>query len=192
MRAKWNVLRQKWQQGIVGMRDTLWRKAKRLVPPGFPLERERAVYIAGLVLAGLQMLIVFFMKWKVAYGNLYEWVDGEKVFHDWAMMPGFLYLMDDTEGGFLLLAVLVFLAVFWHYSYYYQESKSIYVMKRLPNRMEIHKRAWVLPLMAELGLLLSMVVMSLFCLFLYFALSPENYIPEEWLFWVNGGLNGGL
>ena len=66
-----------------------------------------------------------------------------------------------------------------NYRYFWQGSKSIYVMRRLKSRWEMHKRCWTLPLIgAAVMLLTAVVVYWLYC-GIYFWCAPEGFIPAQ-------------
>jgi len=170
--------------------DRVWEKAAHAAPPGFDLEKAKLFYLIGVGIAGLVMFVTFIMRWNEAYGDLFEYAReyGGRVLREGALLPGFWYLIQTTEKSFWYLTAFILSAVVGNYSCYYKGSKSIYVMKRLPNRLEIHRRAWTLPGVAILVNLLVMFLVVLLCLAVYFLCSVPACIPEQWLTGINGDL----
>ena len=75
--------------------------------------------------------------------------------------------------------MLLFLP-FWvglHYAHYYRGSKSIYLMRRLPDRTLLHRQCWTLPLLA-LGLtLLVLVLLPALYYLIYRYATPAQCLP---------------
>ena len=71
--------------------------------------------------------------------------------------------------------------VIYHYSYHFKGSKSIYLMRRLPDRWELHRRCLTLPIAMAVFFLLMGFVMLLLFFWAYFAAVPAQYIqPDQW------------
>ena len=97
-------------------------------------------------------------------------------------MIDFVTVLGDSMQGFFLYCFLMLAIVVWHYLYYHYETKSIYLMKRLPNRVEIHKRAWTLPMLGVAATLLAAFVMLVLYFEIYMIATPKQCItPEQWL-----------
>lgn len=149
-------------------------------PPGFDTDKEVRMYITGLVLM-LVFSLNFFWDYYDAYDALFHWVKEEKVLLTGVVMQNFSEILGDNLRGFYLYCIVIAVMVLQHYWYYYQGSKSIYVMKRLKNPMEIHRRAWVIPLLGiVVTLLIAFVVMMLYFEF-YMIVTPKQCIaPGQW------------
>ena len=65
--------------------------------------------------------------------------DGVSEALDALLGPGVQREVDELP----LLLPLVFLL--WHYAYHYQGSRSVYLMRRLPDRWEYHRRCLAIP-----------------------------------------------
>lgn len=149
-------------------------------PPGIGTDRELGGFITGLVTACL-ISLNFFGRYSRAKALLYHVKSSKRVLIDGAVMTDFSIVLGDSLNSFKFLCLLLLGVVVWHYLCYYQDSKSIYLMKRLPNRFEIHKRAWTLPLLAMLvTLITAFVVMFLYYEF-YMHATPEQCIAQgQW------------
>lgn len=161
--------------------NLLWIKAEHLAPPGANVERLRNVLVAALILCSLAMFIQFIATWNVACQNLYGWVGTEMKRLPGAKLPTFLYLIRGTYQWFAAVVIAAVFVVIDNYTCYYRESRSIYVMKRLPKWSEIHKRAWSLPLFACITAGVVIVLTTLLCMLVYRFCSPEDCLPEFWL-----------
>jgi len=153
---------------------------QRCVPPGFPVKTELrciGLGILGSVLYSMGFLLRFFS----ARRELYARQLGNALLQPDRMMPDFVSLLDGTFDGFgVLLLALLFLLVY-HYAYHYQGAKSIYLMRRLPKKGELHRRCLSLPLGGMgFSLLLAGALFFLY-FFLYMELTPENALaPFQW------------
>jgi len=164
-RRKWELIRDRW--------------IRSFAPPGLDTDGEIRGLIGGLVLA-LCLSFSFIGKYNDAYSELYRWYNGKYKLSG-EMMIDFAELIEGCLGGFYLLCFVCLATVVWHYLYYYQGSKSIYLMKRLPNRMEIHKRAWTLPLLGIGITLLAAFLVMLLYFWIYLLVTPQECIaPGQW------------
>ena len=135
---------------------------KKLVPPGMEYKPEFRFYITGLVFSGLYSLS-FFIRYFDARYALYDHYDYKSVLIDGVKIADFSSILGSALVGFGLLAVCMLGFIVYHYLYYRQGSKSIYLMKRLPSKIEIHKRAIALPLLAILGcLVMALTIMLIY------------------------------
>ena len=104
---------------------------------------------------------------------------------DYYLYPTFDSLIKFTMLLFLLMAILILSYSINHYAYYHRESKSIYVMHRLPSKWTIWKQCCTVPLIyAGFILLTAGIYYALFCA-AYFHFAPEGVIPEQTIafFW---------
>ncbi len=154
--------------------------AEKLIPPGINIAREVRTLIGGAVIAFLYSL-GFFFRYSDAYHELFDYVGGKRVLLEGAQMRSFGALWGNSHYGFYILALLSLAFIIYHYAYFYQGSKSIYLMKRLPNRLERHYRCITLPVLyAIASVLLSVAVMLLYLAF-YLIFTPKGCIsPAEW------------
>lgn len=100
-------------------------------------------------------------------------------------MPSFVDLLSHALVGFPLLAVLSMAFAILYYQMHYGSSRSVYLMRRLPDPWAFHRRCLGLPLLTAM---VTMVVAA--CLLgLYYALychvTPAGYFQEgQWqLLW---------
>lgn len=79
-------------------------------------------------------------------------------------------------------AIAVMLGVVaYHYGYFIRESRSIYLMARLPSRWERHRRAWTLPILGILLCLLAALLFTLLCYAVYLDRTPAQCLPpQQW------------
>ena len=144
------------------MRDRLGKWS----PPGWDGSGEWYGFWILMIFSILYSFQFWSRYWK-AYQALFYFDRqiGEKVLEEGAVMEPFWEL---SEGcflgcflGFFLLLFLSFLFAALRYFYYYQESRSIYLVRRLPDRGFLWKSCVVVPV---LGILLDLFVMGMLCL----------------------------
>lgn len=156
---------------------------RRCAPPGMELEKEGQMLFTGLLLSFLFSLS-FLIRYSSEYNQLYYWENGPERVRVWiehAMMPAFEVVLGHALIGFWITAVVMLSRIAAYYSYHRRGSKSIYLMRRLPDRWERHRRCVTLPVLAALlALFCSAVMMLLYYLF-YLMVTPEQYIPyHQW------------
>ena len=149
-------------------------------PPGIGTDRELRGFIGGLA-AACALSFGFFKNFKEARSLLYHWEGTRQTLIEGAVMTDFSVIVSDSLISFKVFALFFLSVVIWHYLCYRQGSKSIYLMKRLPSRWEIHKRAWTLPLLAVAATVAAAFVVMLFYYWIYMVATPEQCIaPGQW------------
>lgn len=139
---------------------------KRNSPPGFDVRAEKRFVIIVNVIAFFASFISFISKYLDARKVLYVINDGEKLLVEGAIIESFSSLTGFYYVGFTFISLYLIGVIIAHYAYYKQGSMSIYLMKRLPNKFDMHRRAITLPL---LGILLTFVLAVAYFL-IYFAI----------------------
>lgn len=154
---------------------------ENLAPPGIGTDREVGGFFSGLVVA-LFFSFGFFGRYSEARAGLFHIQNGKRILMEGAVMPQFSEILGNSLNSFFLYGGIMLFVVIWHYVYYYQGgSKSIYVMKRLPNRWEIHKRAWLLPLLAAVVVVIAAFAVLIVYFEIYMIATPEQCIlPGQW------------
>lgn len=173
------------------------------VPPGFDWEKELSWMRVALICAVVFGSFLFLIRLGVSISNLYEqkwepaanggYVSAGIVLKEDAVMREVSVLLAQTRVGFALIGVLLVMMVVSHYRYYRQGSMSIYLMKRLPNGREYHRRNLSFILILAAVSLAVMVVMSLTHYGIYLLFTPKGCLPNGhglnfWLWMIGGGL----
>lgn len=157
------------------------RKIEDLAPLGMDAEKELRIIIAWLIVAVLYSLPVI-LRYRNLYSQLY-WSTGTYVE---TLIPGkHMAPMNEVLGTHLLgFVFLVFymtgMAVF-HYTYHRQGSKSIYLMKRLPDKWELHRRCLALPLLGIAAAIITGVIVFFIYLAVYLLVTPDQCIMDGYL-----------
>lgn len=154
-------------------------------PPGMDLKQEKQIFAWGIILSILYSTFYYFSKYAVAYGELYIRVGSKLVLNTAATMPDFKALLGYSFIGFAIVSVMMVGFILYHYSYYRQGSMSLYLMKRLPKKFELHKRALALPIIGLLLCFVTVFVLRMVYFIVYILATPEAYLlPNQWQnFW---------
>ncbi|MCI6719931.1 MAG: hypothetical protein MR451_03855 [Clostridiales bacterium] len=156
-------------------------KLSRWAPPGFPLRTELQFFGSGMFFAALYSAL-FLHRYFIARNDLYETFGTSRVLRPDAVMPDFIVLLGGFLLGFAVLALCMAGFALYHYLYHWQGgSKSIYLMRRLPDRWELHRRCLTLPLAG--AVLCGLAALLLFCLYfiLYMTATPADCLtPGQW------------
>ncbi|MGN1002239.1 MAG: hypothetical protein ACI4PC_05660 [Oscillospiraceae bacterium] len=153
---------------------------ERLAPPGMSLKQEKGFFWGGLAGAWLCSLS-FLARYLDARGELYFYVGTQRRLDPNAVMPDFAVLFDGSLLGFALVAACMLFFIVFHYAYYRQGSKSVYLMRRLPQRWEMHKRSLTLPLLAVCLYALAALLVLLAYLAVYLLFTPDECLtPHQW------------
>jgi len=162
------------------VKERFYKFMEGLTPPGIDVGKELRAFFGGL--AGAWILSLrFFQIFSIAIARLYHDPKIKKILIEGAVMTDFSVILDDCLISFNVLGVYFLGVVVWRYLYYRQGSKSIYLMKRLPDRWEIHKRAWILPLLAVAATLAAAFVVMLLYFGFYMLATPKQCIaPGQW------------
>ena len=134
----------------------------RHAPPGINLEAEKALFFWGNLLS-CSGALVFFRRYDHHLQFIAKTSDLTEIFPG-AIMEDFVVLIDRCFVGFAIVALCMVFLTGYHYWYHWQDSRSIYLMRRLPKRWELHRRCVVLPLIA---IILSACIAFILLLLLY-------------------------
>lgn len=150
------------------------------VPPGINHMRELKWIRAGLLASGIYSL-GFVISYIESYRALFWDLDKEKGIIKGAMMPDFVDLLGYHLFGFAMLALCMLAVILAHYLYHFQGSKSIYLMKRLPNRFEFWRRCLTLPVATAMISVLIALILLLLYFGIYLLVTPDLCLtPNQW------------
>ena len=156
----------------------------RYAPLGINVRSEWQGYVAGLAVAIVYSMI-YLLRYFNARENLYEWTLKGRELIEGAVMPDFAELMDGTLLVFLAIALTMMGLAIYHYIYHRLDTKSYYVMRRLPSRWELHRRCLTLPMIGLLICGAAALIMTLIYYWIYMGCTPEECLmPGQWgRFW---------
>ena len=145
---------------------------KKFDPPGMETDKEQGFFITGMVCSLLYSITYFDAYWD-EYRRLFQ----RDVLRSERTIAPFLEILDKRLMGYVILAACMFVAVAIRYAYYRQGSRSIYLMRRLPDKGLLHRTCWVRPLV-RMGLSLLAALVSLAVFFgIYVFVTPAVCLP---------------
>lgn len=153
------------------------KKLYELTPPGTDTkkEMEAAAWVAFVTI--FLWSLIFVLRYFAERQNLYEVVNRVRYLRKGAVMKPIGQLMNHVFTGFWIYAIFHFASAAGYYRSFYTESRSIYVMKRLKDKWELHRRCLTLPFFRLcFGGMLVLVLMLVYFLLYRFA-TPEECLP---------------
>lgn len=157
----------------------LERKLSGLLPPTVNAEQVKGWIIALLTITTLMCGILLLCSYPEDYRELFlRWGTEYQTLRPGAIIPEFDRYAIRTVyviGGALLLTLASTALL---YSSYYQGSRSIYLMRRLPDgRRILRRQIWSVPLRVMVLLLLLGVVMLAASWLVWRFVTPEQCLP---------------
>lgn len=151
-----------------------------LYPVGYEIKKELTVVVLGLV-AALLYSFTYFDKYFDCYSALFDYIGDKKILLDYMLMEDFYIILGSSLTGFLAFLIIPIFYAVLHYTYHYNDSKSIYLMKRLPEKNELHIRCLALPLIyIAVSLFCALLLLLLYYLF-YITFTPDKCLTPDQL-----------
>ena len=164
------------RKGRVKMR--IWKEPERFFPPGYEYRKEW--YAAGLLyVLGIALNLQFIGRlWEAAASLYYENYPNGMILREGAVADSYFQVLGDCPGFWLPFYLFLIALIFLHYAYYLRETKSIYLMRRLPHRKVLWKSCLQAPLMG-LGLgTTGILVLYLIYYVVYLLMMPAESLPR--------------
>ena len=152
---------------------------ERQVPPGLDWWTEVKWAVSGLAVGALWSLVAFFYQFSNACRRLYDWVGGKSVLVESRTIDPFPELLVQAMAGLLLGMLLTIPLACYHYAYYYLGSRSIYVMRRLPDRWELWRRCLTVPALLAVLCLGAIELLTILYFLVFLLLTPPPCLPAE-------------
>ena len=130
------------------------RFVSKIIPPGISALLEIGISVLLLVLMFLlsRQFLTNLSRDKLAYEDFYRRLPtGDGIV--FGIKPWVADINEYLEGCFVTFPIIMtwcFLIAFLNYASFYKPSKSVYLMKRLRNRSELHVRCLTIPLTCAL------------------------------------------
>lgn len=142
-----------------------------------PVGRDPSAYlkagVAAWIAASVYELGFFLINYVNELANVRRMLKIRPVMK----IPAFYGLIENGFRLFPLVWLVMALEVISAYGYHRMGSMSIYLMRRLPDRWELHRRCWTLPVLITLGSLASMGLIALVCYGIYRGFTPAEWLP---------------
>ena len=145
------------------------------VPPGISGYRELVIYMVLVVIVGIQSFLVFIIRYANALSDLYVYRLGKRVLAGY--MPPFEGLIENVFLVTGIVAIVILSVTIYHYMYHYQGSKMMYLMKRLPDKTEVYRRCWTLPVTGVVLMVVWMFVLRMLYFTIYMLCTPSQCLP---------------
>lgn len=150
---------------------------KRHAPLGLDGELEVKYIAIGLGFSALWAQFGFMKRFIDALDLLYYSDVYPKRVYDGAVMEDFFVLMGGSERMFCVLAVCMLVLAAYHYWYHRQGAMTVYLMRRLPDRWEYHRRCLTIPAATVLASLALMGLIGMICYGIYISWTPAQCLP---------------
>ena len=160
-----------------------FRLRRRYMPLGMDLQKTN--FFFGICIAiGMVEHMVFYGKYLIQMEQITKVIKGVTL--DSAVkMPYFWELQDNAYYGYMIAILLaLFLQAFWNYEYYNKKTKSVYVMKRLPDRKEYKRTIWISPIIQAAAIAVIMIIHTALDLLLYAVATPGIAFPADYLSYI--------
>ena len=158
------------------------RFLQRSFPPGYRYKNEIMVSIGVFAGGVLNSSIGFISEYSAAKQSLYIRIGTDAILDESRVMPDFAYILGGKLNYiFILAALALIIPSAIHYAFYHSGSKSIYLMRRLPNRFELYRRCLLMPLIYTLAYMLAAAALLLIFYAVYMNGTPEACLtPNQW------------
>ena len=155
--------------------SALRRTLERILPPNVPADTMHGIIVGSLAIGALAAAIDFIARYSTAYRSLFGW---NGWLSDTALMNSFSAYAEPVVIVFGVVVLLALLSAVMLYSSYYQGSRSIYLMRRLPDgRRILRRQIWSVPLRVMVLLLLLGMVMLAASWLVWRFVTPEQCLP---------------
>jgi len=172
------------------------KKLYKYAPPGVDIKTELK-FMFGILIC---VIVVFSLWYSYNFSSAYEKLCADENFskeyssihYDYRVlepivkpiMPDFLDIIDVMKmphfflffsiGNFLFFSI-------YHYSVYYKGSKSVYLMRRLPNRSPMLRQIFVVPVISGCAYLVTLIVLFFVFIMCYLLFTPEDcLLINQW------------
>lgn len=145
-------------------------------PLGIDAGKQVGWWLAGVVAATLHSML-FLIRYFDRRADLYILKAGKRVLIDGAVMTDFGTLTEGVFLTFYLVSIVTLLVIIYHYFYHYQGSKMMYLMKRLPDKWELHRRCITLPVVGAVLMMVWMLVVHMLYYTIYILCTPSQCLP---------------
>ena len=157
-------------------------KLHELVPPGVDREKHADRLYTGLLLSTILSCMGFAFSigihWK-RIQNFTPTTDANYVLSECDFLSTLLFPLLGVSifFGFVYVAIAAIILAISYYRGFSQESQSLYLMRRLPDRWEYHRRCWVQPLLSAAAELILFALLIGLCWLLWYFATPAPCRP---------------
>lgn len=157
-----------------------WEKRNEWFPPGYEYDREIrmiVVWMIASIVYSLRYLACYYEEYHGLFINVK--VDGglQRVVHVGAKIAPFRDILGYNLYGFGIAAIFLLVFAVLHYWYYFQDSRSIFLVRRLSDRWYVMQTCILAPAVGILVTLLCMGSLWLIYYGVYILVTPKECLP---------------
>lgn len=153
----------------------------RYAPPGINVKNEKNFFIGLLACVSGFSFVGFMVRYSSCRNSLFVYSLNTKTIIPGAQIEDFSEVLGNSLYGFAAAAVCMLVLIVINYSYHYKDSRSIYLMKRLSNPYELHKRCLMLPILGALICIAAGFIALVVYYAVYMNFTPGQCIPpDQW------------
>lgn len=157
---------------------TLDGKLAGVLPPNVDAGTMRQWLVGTVTGAAVVGSLLFLGRYYRLYQALWHWEQGRRVLSDTALMADFPACAVGVLLEYALLAAVALATAAVLYGSYFQGSRSIDLMRRLPDgRRTLRRQVWTVPLCWAASLLVTGAVLLGGCCLLWRFVTPEQCLP---------------
>ncbi len=153
-------------------------KLKKYYPPGYDCVKEWILIILWFIVCTILSFWLFVENLYQAKRSLYTYWYGERKLIEGAIVKPFVSLMEGYHIFFIPMFIFLLIMAVYHYIYYYQDTKSIYVMRRLSSKKYIIKSCIEGPLIVAVTGAAAILILCLLYFLIYILAIPSVCMPR--------------
>ena len=153
-----------------------WKWLEKYAPLGINVATEVGVYIAGVAIATLQSM-TFLLNYSNAWYELYTYRGSKRVLIEGAIIQDFNILLENVFLLSVIVCIATLLTTIFHYMYHYDGSKMMYLMRRLPDKWDLHRRCWTLPIVGTVLMAVWTIILKGIYYAVYILCTPSQCLP---------------
>ena len=153
------------------------QKWQKQIPPGADAQKEMLCFFGGMLLAFL-FSTAFFIRYLASYRKLFHTVNQVRVMKGNAVMTSFSALTEGVYWGFGVLILCQVALVLYHVACFHTgNSKSMYLMRRLPDRWAFLRYVLTVPIITVSVSILGASLLHLLYALFYYVCTPNVCLP---------------
>ncbi|MGF6376580.1 hypothetical protein M2140_001657 [Clostridiales Family XIII bacterium PM5-7] len=161
-------------------RFNLFTLRRRFMPLGINLERANALF-GTCIAVGIGEHLIFLFRYIMHFNDISNSIKGVTIAAG-VKMPYFWELQAHSYYGYFFgILLVIILQTYWNYQYYNKKTKSVFVMKRLPDQKEYWRTIWVAPVIQAGIIIAVMMVHVAVDLMVYVLATPEIALYADYL-----------
>ena len=160
------------------MRSKLARCLARLFPAGWPWQTTVEVTLCALLVSWCSAVLGFLIHFDEAKIPLYISLSQRILDRSTPIAPLAMIFGRGLLGFWIVALCLVLLPLF-HYLWHWQGSKSIYLMRRLPDGWELWRRCLTVPALLAVVFLLTIELLTFLYFLIFLLATPDACLPTE-------------